>query len=158
MVNYASSMYSCTCFVVKFANFPILWVSKLQTEVALSTTEVCDAIWLMTLIQEISGSLYFELLKPEVQIKQQLPSDKDKVNMVCEVYEDNRCALESAKVHKIHPRTRHITLKYHHFCEHVKNVLVRINPINIHEQLADIFMKSLQKQPFQYLCGNLCGW
>ena len=74
----ASSVYSHTGFVIMFANCPILWISKLQTKVALSTTEakyialsqaMCDVILLITLIQEISGSLFFELPKPEVQIK-----------------------------------------------------------------------------------------
>ena len=139
-----------TGFVIMFANYPILWVSKLQTEVALSTTEaeyialsqaMCDVILLITLIQEISGSLFFELPKPEVQIKWQLPSDKDKVNMVCVVYKDNRGALELAKVHKMRPRTWHIALKYHHFHEHIKNGSVRINPIDTHEHQADIFTR-----------------
>jgi hypothetical protein len=31
---------SCTGYVVKFANCPIIWISKLQTTIALSTTEV----------------------------------------------------------------------------------------------------------------------
>jgi hypothetical protein len=35
-----SSVYSCTGYVIMFAGCPVIWVSKLQTEVALSMTEV----------------------------------------------------------------------------------------------------------------------
>jgi hypothetical protein len=34
-----SSVYSKTGYVIMYAGCPIIWVSKLQTEVALSTTE-----------------------------------------------------------------------------------------------------------------------
>ena len=159
-----ASVYSRTGYVIMFANCPILWVSKLQTEVALSTTEaeyialsqaMRDVIPFMTLVQEISGSIYFDTMKPEVQIKRQKPESND---LVCEVYEDNRGALELAKVPKMRPRTKHIALKYHHFREHVKNGLIRINPVDTKEQVADIFTKPLARDAFQFLRSKLCGW
>ena len=30
---------SCTGFIITFADFPVLWIFKLQTEIALSTME-----------------------------------------------------------------------------------------------------------------------
>jgi hypothetical protein len=37
----------------------------------------------------------------------------------CQVFEDNTGAIELAKVPKMHPRTKHLNIKYHHFREHV---------------------------------------
>ena len=62
---------------------PILWVSKLQTEIALSTTEaeyialwqaMQDAILLMTTIEELSEALNIKKEKPKI---------------FCTVFEDN---------------------------------------------------------------------
>ncbi|MGZ8880111.1 MAG: reverse transcriptase domain-containing protein, partial [Halobacteriota archaeon] len=159
-----ASVYSRTGYVIMFANCPIMWVSKLQTEVALSTTEaeyialsqaMRDVIPFMNLIQEISGSIYFDSMKPEIQVRRMKPEPND---LVCEVYEDNRGALELAKVPKMRPRTKHIALKYHHFREHVKNGLIRINPVDTKEQVADIFTKPLPRDAFRYLRNKLCGW
>jgi hypothetical protein len=37
----------------------------------------------------------------------------------CRLLEDNSGALELARVPKMHPRTKHLKIKYHHFQEHV---------------------------------------
>ena len=34
-----ASVYSCTGYIIKYKNCPILWSSKLQSEIYLSTTE-----------------------------------------------------------------------------------------------------------------------
>ena len=58
----ASTAKSCTGFVIAFAGCPILWTSKLQIQIALSTTEaeyislsnsLCSTILHMNLITEI---------------------------------------------------------------------------------------------------------
>ena len=78
--------------------------------------------------------------------------------LTADVYEDNRGALELAKMPKLRPRTKHIALKYHHFREHVRNGKVRIHAIDTREQLADIFMKALPCEAFQYLHHKICRW
>ena len=35
------------------------------------------------------------------------------------VFEDNRGAIELAKLPHMHPPTKHINIKYHHFCDHI---------------------------------------
>ena len=74
-----------------------------------------------------------------------------------DVYEDNRGALELAKMPKLGPRTKHIVLKYHHFREHIRNGKVHIHAIDMREQLADIFTKALPREAFQYLRRKICG-
>ena len=161
-----SSVYSRTGYVIMYASCPILWVSKLQTEIALSTTEaeyialsqaMRDLIPFMPLVENVSKILGIEYTVPEVQYKSiRTPDDVNGISV--DVYEDNRGALELANVPKLRPRTKHIALKYHHFREHVRNGKVRIHPIDTREQIADIFTKALPRDSFQYLRHKLCGW
>ena len=74
------------------------------------------------------------------------------------VFEDNNGAIELAKAPKIRPRTKHIALKYHHFREHIRKGLIKINPIDILEQVAEIFMNALPFPIFNYLKKNMRGW
>ena len=37
--DHPASVYSCTGYINKYRNCPILWASKLQSEISLSTTE-----------------------------------------------------------------------------------------------------------------------
>ena len=59
----AENVLSCTGYILIYTNCPILWVSCLQTEIALSTAEaeyialsqaLCDDILLITLLKEIN--------------------------------------------------------------------------------------------------------
>ena len=56
------------------------------------------------------------------------------------------------------PRTKHIALKYHHFREHVRKGLIKINPIDTLEQVAGIFTKALPFPIFNYLSKKMMGW
>ena len=147
-----SSVFSRTGYVILYMGCPIIWVSKLQTEIALSTTEseyialsqaMRDVIPFMNITKEL-GDLY------------ESPIPKPK--MLCKLFEDNNGALILAKEYKFRPRTKHIALKYHHFRWHVKQGLVEILPIDTKEQLADQFTKALDEQTFKYLRYKLMGW
>ena len=155
-----SSMYSRTAgYVIMYASCPILWVSKLQMEIALSTMEaeyiaLLQAMWdlipFIALIENVSKILGIAYKVPEVQYKNiRTPDDMNGISV--DVYEDNRGALELANVPKLHPHTKHIALKYHHFRKHVRNRKVQIHPIDTREQTTDIFMKALPHDSFQYL-------
>jgi hypothetical protein len=48
----------------------------------------------------------------------------------CKVFEDNAGALELAKLLELRPRTKHINVCYHHFCEHMQKGLIKIFPID----------------------------
>ncbi len=101
---------SRTGFVVKFANCPIVWASKLQTTIALSTTEAeymalsmatRELIYLMNLIEELRN-YGVDLIKNQPILQ-------------CKVFEDNAGAIELAKLPKLRPRTKHMAIQYHHF-------------------------------------------
>jgi hypothetical protein len=147
-----TSLLSRTGYTIYFKGCPILWVSKMQTEITLSTTEaeyvalsqsMRDVIPFMNIMDEINDIYGIVESKPEIK---------------CTLFEDNNGAIELAKTHKYRPRTKHIALKYHHFREHVKNGLVEILAIDTHDQIADIFTKALDEQTFVYLRNKLNGW
>ena len=147
-----SSVFSRTGFVIKYGNCQIVWLSKLQTEVALSTTEaeyialsqaMRDVIPMMQILEEIQKFMDIPIQKPNVK---------------CTVFEDNNGALELAKAPKMRPRTKHIALKYHHFRSHVQAGKIDIQPIDTCQQQADIFTKPLSRELFESLRQMLCGW
>jgi hypothetical protein len=161
-----SSVYSRTGYVIMFAGCPIVWVSKLQTEVALSTTEaeyialsqaMRDLIPLLGLLDELSPVLHLNKDQPSVYWKA-CGFEPNSQNVFANLYEDNTGAYELAKAPKMRPRTKHIALKYHHFREHVNNGTIKINLIGTKDQIADIFTKALDKPSFTHLRKLLCGW
>ncbi len=75
----------------------------------------------------------------------------------CKVFEDNSGALELTRLPKLRPRTKHINVCYHHFCEHVRKGLIKIFPINTKDQIAEILTKPLAQNDFQRHHRSMCG-
>jgi hypothetical protein len=146
------SVKSRTGFVILFANCPVLWSSKLQTEIALSTTEaeyialsqaMRDLIPMRTLLTELGTLTKFTF--------------GDTITHST-VFEDNKGCVELANAPKMCPRTKHIALKYHHFRSHVASGDIKIKWIDTKHQLADIFTKPLAEPLFNSLRLLLLGW
>ena len=130
----------------------MLWSSKLQTEIALSTTEA----EYIALSQETRELLPLrELL---IELSQALTLPATQLNVKCTVFEDNTGAEELARTSKYRPRTKHIAVKYHHFRQFVRNETIMIKRINTKDQLADTFTKALPKQQFEKLRNSIQGW
>ena len=92
-----SSVMSRTGYVILYANCPIIWSSKLQTEIALSTTEseyialsqsLRDVIPLIGLLRELQPALSFITDIPTVH---------------CTIFEDNKGCIDLVNVPKIRP-------------------------------------------------------
>ncbi len=153
-----ASVYSRTGFIIKYAGCPLMWQSKLQTEIALSTTEA----EYIALSYAMRSLLPVQALFQEVQshgFDLQLPASK----VHCTVFEDNAGCIELATAPKIRPRTKHIALKYHHFRSHVKTTsnpdgTVTIAYIPTKDQQADIFTKDLPQALFEHLRIRIMGW
>jgi hypothetical protein len=147
-----STARSRTGYVIWFAGCPLIWGWRLQTEIALSSTEseyislsqsLRDVIYIIDSILEMqTAGLDFTDLPPMVH---------------CKAFEDNNGALEMAKFHKLWPRTKHINVKYHHFRRAVLDGIITIHKISTHDQLADIFTKPLSITPFTNLQKILMG-
>jgi hypothetical protein len=150
----AENVLSRTGFVIMYAGCPVLWVSKLQTEIALSTTEaeyialsqaMREVLPFMNLLKELA--VIFDIYLPQPQVH-------------CKVYEDNNGCIAVAHSPKFTPRTKHIAIKYHHFRSFASGPqkCLDILPIDTREQTADIFTKPLAPALFVYLRGKLNGW
>lgn len=91
----SSTARSRTGYVIMFAGCSIVWCSKLQTEIALSTTEseyialsasLREVIPLMRLVKELSAAGF--------DVKEDVPE------IHCKLFEDNSGALEMAIGHR----------------------------------------------------------
>jgi len=89
---------SRTGYVVKYAGCPIIWTSKLQTQIALSTTEA-EYLALSTAMREV---LFLMQLMGEIESLGAMPRDIKPIIKV-NVYEDNVGAIELAKLLKLRP-------------------------------------------------------
>jgi hypothetical protein len=138
-----STAKSQSSWIIFYVNCPIMWASKLQIQVALSTTKaeyismsqsLQDVLPIMFLIQETKDKGFQVICtKPYVY---------------CKVFKDNSGALKLAWLPKLCPHTKHINVCYHHFCEHMRNGLIKIFPISTKDQTANILTKALAQNDF----------
>jgi hypothetical protein len=103
-----SSMGYMTCY----AGCPMIWASKMWTEIALSSTEA----EYIALSQSIRETLPIRWLLEEVQ-NRRIKVDEKPCKAHCHVFLDNKGAIKIEKVPKMRPRTKHLNIKYHHFRE-----------------------------------------
>ena len=148
----ASSVMSRTGYVLMYAGCPLTWCSKLQTEIALSTTEA-EYIALSQSLREV-----IPVIQLLTEVNEVFPIHMPQAEVHCKVWEDNNGALSLAETQKFSPRTKHISIKYHHFRDHIKKGTISVHPIDTKEQTADIFTKPLDRSLFIYLRKKLCGW
>ena len=135
-----------------YAGCPLVRKSKLQTEIALSTTEA-EYIALSQVMREV-----IPLLRILEELDPFFGNVSKSTNVKNTIFVDNQSCIALAKAPRMNPRTKYISLKYHHFREYVKNERVNIEYINTKEQLADIFTKPLPTPTFTYLRSKLFGW
>ena len=140
-------------FVVTFANCPLLWVSKLQTEISLPTLH-SEYVALSHSVKALRplNSLIKEVID-------NLGIDIEKLKFVSSstIYEDNNGAIVVATSTRTTPTSKYIAFKYHWFRQHVGKEFV-IWKIESENQKADIFIKRLQGQIFLRIRKLLCGW
>jgi hypothetical protein len=133
---------------------PIQWNSKLQTEIALSTTEA----EYIALSQSMRELIPLRRLLLEIVTEMKLPGVQDSV-VKSTVFEDNNGAIATATAVKMTPRTKHIAVKYHFFKSHVNDGNgITLAKIDTNLQKADIFTKGLASQKFAEIRKLLCGW
>ena len=128
-----STARSRSGYVIMYANIPISWASKMQTEVALSTTEA-EYIALSTALRECMPLM--QLIKELQDHGFDIIEGKPKVH--CRVFEDNSGALIMATEHKARPRAKHLNVKYHHFRDHVVRGEISVHAIGTDLQCADL--------------------
>ena len=96
-------------FIIKYADCPIYWSSKLQTEIALSTAKA-EYIALSSSLREV-----ILLMTVMDELNEVFPLLMETPQFYCKVWEDNQSCIAMATSQKFKPRTKRITPKYHHF-------------------------------------------
>jgi hypothetical protein len=140
--------------VILLGNCPLLWSSKLQTEIACSTMEA----------KFIALSSAMRDLIPARQILQALGKAlnipvPEGANLKSTIFEDNNGCLQLATVPKMTPRSKHIAVKYFWFRSQVgPNTGISIQKCDTKDMLADIFTKGLPFDQFAVLREKLLGW
>jgi hypothetical protein len=150
---------SRTGYVIKYAGCPIVWSSKLQSTIALSTTEA-EYMALSIAAREVIYliNLTNELMSHGVDLVASKP------RFCITIYEDNAGAIELARLPKLRPRTKHLAIQYHHFRSWTtkgpndEEPRIQVQHITTDNQQADIFTKPLPRPQFQALRKLICGW
>ena len=140
--------------MLTFAGCPILWVSKLQTEIALSTLHA----EYVALSQSLRDLLPVKELVKELLQGMGIDSGKLKFVSKSTVFEDKNGAIRVATCPKLTPTSKFIAVKYHWFRQHVESGEIHIVKVESSKQLADIFTKGLLGEKFLAIRKLLCGW
>jgi hypothetical protein len=148
----ANNLMSRSGFVIKYADCPIYWSSKLQTEIALSTAEA-EYIALSSSLREV-----IPLMTVMDELNKVFPLLMEMPKFYCKVWEDNQSCIAMATSQKFTPRTKHIALKYHHFKGYIELGQIQINYIHTERQQAVILTKPVRTDLFPKLRYMLMGW
>ena len=155
-------------YIITYAGCPLLWTSRLQTEVALSSCEaefiamsMCARalIPLCHILAEITATFcpakhHATLTKP----------GEHSTPIICKqhqsiVHEDNMGALQIALSDaQYRPRTRHISVKWHRFCDHIRSQDLTVCKVSSAVQWADILTKSLTCEVFEQIRKLSMRW
>ena len=150
-----TSVKSRTGYVICIAGCPVIWSSKLQEPIALSTmmaeyyalsTAMREVLPLNDLIKAVSTGLHL---------------DAESLTSFCTtVWEDNNGALSLATLDpgQHTPRSKHYDIKVHWFRSHLKPNQIKVEKIDTSLQKADIFTKPLPPETFLFLRKLLMGW
>jgi hypothetical protein len=146
---------SRTGFLILVSDCPMVWVSKLQTETALSTMEAeiialahcCRELFpVMDIVSEVGKVVGLET--------------EDLVSMHVSIHEDNAGALVLAETipPQFTPRSKYYAIKTVWFREEIQKRGIKLLKIETVEQLGDIFTKGLARATFEYLRKKMMGW
>ena len=150
-----TNVKSRTGFVVCVNDCPIIWSSKLQETIALSTmmaeyyalsTAMREVLPLRSLVQTIAKGL-------------DLPEDCMSTFKTT-VWEDNMGALTLANLEpgQNTARSKFYDVKVHWFRSHMEPNQIEVKKIDTAVQLADIFTKPLTKDQFEAIRKLVMGW
>ena len=130
-----------------------MWASRMQGEIALSTTEA----EYIALSESLRSVILLTQLMEEIRERGfDLPPPAPATH--CKAFGDNSGALEIARTPKMRPRTRHLNVKYHHFRDAVAKGLISLVQVGTLDQVADIFTKPLGKELFVKQRVAMLGW
>ena len=164
---------SRTGYVITYCGCPVMWSSKLQTEIALSTTEA-EYIAFSTLMRSLlpMRQLIQEIHKKTFVSPDQICLDSNSKTYSSrltqtnqhtkikpsEIFEDNAGCIVLATTDGYRPRTKHLAVKWHHFRDQIKSGACTITKVPSALNWADIFTKPLDQKTFEHLRLLMMGW
>ena len=151
---------SRTGYVISLNGCPMIWGSKLQESISLSTM-MSEYYALSHCMREVLP--FRDLIKV---VADGVGLDKDCVtNFKTTVWEDNNGCLHLANMDpgQHTPRSKFYDCKVHWFRSHLKSSIDTPTPITVlkidtRDQLGDIFTKPLPLPTFEYLRKKMMGW
>ncbi|KAH9673231.1 reverse transcriptase Ty1/copia-type domain-containing protein [Citrus sinensis] len=120
----------------------VTWRSKKQSVVARSSAEaefrsmaqgVCEVLWLKRVLEEL----------------------KQPFSLPMRLYCDNKSAISIAHNPVLHDRTKHVEIDRHFIKEKLDEGIICTPFVPTVKQLADVFTKSLMRQPFELQVSKL---
>ena len=137
--NDPMSSVSRTRFVTMYTLCPIIGKIFIQSPIAVSTIEA-KFIPLSSSRSKVIGiiKLLYELCANGFIIKKLPPLVKHKA------FKEYKSCIDIATNHKTHSHTKHLSMCFHHLCNHVEAGTILIEYINEEDRIAFIFTKPLQ--------------
>ena len=157
---------SRTGFLIMFMGCPVIWISKLQTQIALSTMEaeyiaLSHSMRELIAIREVLKEIYSTVLhgkgNEEKPTYATISKTFGKIPQSI-VHEDNEACLKFATTPRMSSRTKHIAIPYHFFRSKVANLEIKVQTIHTNNQFADQFTKGLAQDKFERDRKALMGW
>ena len=141
-VGSAIDRKSTLCSYFTLGSTIVSWCRKKQSFVALSIREedyialsvaVCKEVWLLKLVTNLFNH------------------EMDPTTIHC----DNQSYVNISENLVFHDKSKHIEIKYHYIRDMVQIKIVQMKYLSTHEQIADIFTKTLSKTNFNYFHERL---
>lgn len=133
---------SVSGYVIYAQGAPIIWKSKKQPIIALSTCEA-EYIALSEVVKEL---LWVSMTLKELNIKRSGPM---------KVYIDNQAAKKLAENAVNHERSKHIDIRYHFLRQVVASGQVQLYYVDTKENVSDLLTKATSRKVFSTLVDRL---
>ena len=151
-----TSAKSCTGYIIKLAECPLIWKSQLQPIISLSTAEseyyaLSQAIHVRLPLRGIANDLLYQVSFPS-----SLSTLKN--NLQATVKEDNTSALSLATEQRLTSRTRHYHIRWHFFWQSINDGKVEVIYVATKDQDADYLTKGLTCELFEHCHELNQGW
>ncbi len=156
------NVLSKTGYIITFCGCPTHWVSKLQSEIALSTKESEYIALSMTTRELLPLRRILHEITHHSMIHANLPDQYNTTRTptlsATMIYEDNAACIVLAHCESTRMRTKHIAIKWHHFKDQIRHGQIKVVKIESNFNWADILTKPLGSQKFQSLQKIIMGW
>jgi len=133
---------STSGYLFKLFNSTLVWSSRKQDLVALSTAE-SEFIAFSSAVTE---AVFMKNLLEDFQVKLQSP---------VVIYEDNRSCIAIASNPNTTKRTKHFDVRLHFVKDYIVKKLIKPEDIESNENIADMMTKALDKEKLCYLRSKL---